>query len=180
MRGHDSTGGSLFSCIDLGARVPVDHPLRVMRGIVNAALVKPDASFEKPCKEGGRPSIAPERLPRATLLQMLHAIRPERQLVERLGFDLLFRWFAGLGIDDGVFVASVFSKNRDRLPTTGIAQEFLAVLPGLPGVGKLLGAEHFSVGGTMPKACASMKGFRPRGSFGEVSGMVRTNRPLPR
>jgi transposase len=162
MRGQDRTSGSLFSYVDLDARVPERHPLRAMRDLVNASLAKLDASFEALYKEGGRPSIPPERLLRATMLQMLYTIRSERQLVERLEFDLLFRWFVGLGIDDAVFDASVFSKNRDRLLTTQIAQEFLAALLALPRVKKLLSAEHFSVDGTMLKACASMKSFRAK------------------
>ena len=109
-----------------------------------------------------RRDIPPERLLRATILQMLYTIRSERRLVERLEFDLLFRWFVRLGIDDGVFDASVFSKNRDRLLTTAIAQEFLSAVLELPRVKKLLSAEHFSVDGTMLKAWASMKSFRAK------------------
>ena len=136
--------------------------LRAMRTLVNASLLAMDASFEALYKAQGRPSIPPERLLRATLLQMFYTIRPERQLVERLEFDLLFRWFVGLGVDDEVFDASVFSKNRDRLLTSAVAQAFLASLLALPQVNKLLSAEHFSVDGTMLKACASMKSFRAR------------------
>ena len=147
---------------DLDARVPARHPLRAMRDLVNAALAQLDASFEALYKDGGRPSIPPERLLRATMLQLLYSIRSERQLAERLEFDLLFRWFVGLGIDDAVFDASTFSKNRDRLLTTQVAQEFLAALLALPRVKSLLSAEHFSVDGTMMKAWASMKGFRAR------------------
>jgi transposase len=167
MRGSDRTGGSLFSYVDLEARVPARHPLRAMRAIVNEALAGLDASFDALYEAGGRPSIPPERLLRASLLQMLYSIRSERQLVERLEFDLLFRWFVGLGIDDAVFDASVFSKNRDRLLTTAIAQGFLSALLGLPRVKKLLSAEHFSVDGTLLKAWASMKSFRPKDGSGE-------------
>jgi len=162
MRGQDRTSGSLFSYVDLDARVPSNHPLRAMRELVNASLAAMDASFEALYKADGRPSIPPERLLRATLLQMLYTIRSERQLVERIEFDLSFRWFVGLAIDDDVFDASVFSKNRDRLLTTAIAREFLATLLALPRVKKLLSAEHFSVDGTMLKACASMKSFRAK------------------
>ena len=121
MRGSDVTSGSLFSYVDLDARVPASHPLRAMRELVNTCLVRMDGSFEALYKEGGRPSIPPERLVRASLLQMLYTIRSERQLVERLEYDLLFRWFVGLGIDDAMFDASTFSKNRDRLLTAPIA-----------------------------------------------------------
>ena len=162
MRGQDRTSGSLFSYVDLDERIPQKHPLRAMRELVNASLRAMDASFEALYKAEGRPSIPPERLLRATLLQMLYTIRSERQLVERIEFDLSFRWFVGLGIDDAVFDASVFSKNRDRLLTTAIAQEFLATLLSLPQVKRLLSAEHFSVDGTMLKACASMKSFRAK------------------
>src|SRR5208337_3797161 len=119
---------ALFSYVDIEARIPA-----------------------------GRPSIPPERLLRATLLQLLYSIRSERQLVERLEFDMLFRWFVGLSIDETVFDASTFSKNRDRLLTQEIAQGFLSSLLGLPEVKGLLSAEHFSVDGTLLKAWASMK-----------------------
>jgi transposase len=162
MRGRDRTSGSLFSYVDLETRVPERHPLRAMRDLVNASLASMDASFEALYKKEGRPSIPPEWLSRASLSQMLHTIRSERQLVERLEFDLLFRWFVGLGIDDVVFDASTFSKNRDRLLTATIAQEFLAALLALPQVEKLLSAEHFSVDGTLLKAWASVKSFRAK------------------
>lgn len=162
MRGFDQMSGSLFSYVDLDKRVPHNHPLRAMRELVNASLAALDASFEALYAKEGRPSIPPERLLRASLLQMLYTVRSERQLVERLEFDLLFRWFVGLGIDDAVFDASVFCKNRDRLLTADIAQAFLATLLALPQVKNLLSAEHFSVDGTMLKAYASMKSFRAK------------------
>jgi len=167
MRGWDRTSGSLFSYVDIEARVPKTHPLRAMREIVNASLAAMDARFEALYKTGGRPSIPPERLLRATLLQMLYTLRSERQLVERLEFDLLFRWFVGLSMDEEVFDASSFSKNRERLLNADIAQEFLSSLLALPQVKKLLSAEHFSVDGTMLKAFASMKSFRPKDGSGE-------------
>ena len=162
MRGGDERTGSLFSYVDLEARVPARHPLRVMRELVNASLAALDGSFAALYAKTGRPSIAPERMLRAVLLQMLYSIRSERQLMERLEFDLLFRWFVGLGIDDAVWDASSFSKNRDRLLTTQIAQGFLSALLSQPAVKKLLSAEHFSVDGTMLKAFASMKSFRAK------------------
>ena len=134
MRGEDRVSGSLFSYVDLDARVPAKHPLRAMRDLVNASLVAMNASFSALYKAEGRPSIPPERLLRATLLQMLYTVRSERQLVERLEFDLLFRWFVGLGIDDAVLDASVFSKNRNHLLTTDIAREFLSTLLAQPQV----------------------------------------------
>jgi transposase len=133
-----------------------------MRDLVNASLASLDGSFASLYAQTGRPSIAPERLLRAVLVQLLYSIRSERQLVERLEFDLLFRWFVGLGMDEAVWDASSFSKNRERLLTTQIAQEFLSALLAQPPVKKLLSAEHFSVDGTMLKAFASMKSFRAK------------------
>jgi transposase len=170
MRGEDRTSGALFSYVDVEARVPANHPLRAMRRLTDAALAELDASFSALYEGIGRPSIPPERLLRASLLQLLYSIRSERQLVERLEFDLLFRWFVGLTIDERVFDASTFSKNRDRLLTHEIAQEFLCSLIGLPEVKRLMSAEHFSVDGTLLKAWASMKSFRPKDGAGEGSG----------
>ena len=167
MRGTDRTVGFLFSYVDLDARVPKAHPLRAMRDVTNASLEATDARFAALYSSSGRPSIPPERLLRATLLQMLYTVRSERQLVERLEFDLLFRWFVGLGIDEAIFDASTFSKNRDRLLNATVAQEFLSALLALPQVKKLLSCEHFSVDGTMLKAFASMKSFRPKDGSGE-------------
>ena len=162
MRGQDRTSGSLFSYVDLDKRVPQNHPLRTMRTVVNDALGAMDAAFSTLYAKEGRPSIPPERLLRATLLQMFYTIRSERQLVERLEFDLLFRWFVGLGVDDPVFDATSFCKNRDRLLTSEIAQMFLTKVLALPRVKVLLSTEHFSVDGTMLKAWASMKSFRAK------------------
>ena len=167
MRGEDRTSGTLFSYVDVEARIAAKHPLRAMRRLTNAALAELDRAFSALYQRIGRPSIPPERLLRATLLQLLYSIRSERQLVERIEFDLLFRWFVGLSIDETVFDASTFSKNRDRLLTHEIAQGFLASLLGLPEVKRLLSAEHFSVDGTMLKAWASMKSFRPKDGSGE-------------
>ena len=162
MRGEDRTNGALFSYVDVEARIPAKHPLRAMRRVTDAALAELDGAFSALYEACGRPSIPPERLLRATLLQLLYSIRSERQLVERIEFDLLFRWFVGLSIDEKVFDASTFSKNRDRLLTQEIAQGFLASLLALPEVKGLLSAEHFSVDGTLLKAWASMKSFRPK------------------
>src|SRR5580700_9889203 len=111
MRGTDQRSGSLFSYVDIEARVPKEHPLRGVRELVNGALSKLDKRFGELYSKDGRPSIAPERLLRASLLQLFYSIRSERQLMERMDFDLLFRWFVGLGIDDPVWDHSVFSKN---------------------------------------------------------------------
>src|ERR1700677_4693482 len=117
MRGEDRTRGALFSYVEVEARIPARHPLRAMRRLTNAALAELDARFSALYQGIGRPSIPPERLLRASLLQLLYSLRSERQLVERLEFDMLFRWFVGLMIDEKVFDASTFSKNRDRLLT---------------------------------------------------------------
>ena len=162
MRGEDRTVGALFSYVDIEARIAAKHPLRAMRRLTDAALSELDQAISRLYERHGRPSIPPERLLRATLLQLLYSIRSERQLVERIEFDLLFRWFVGLSIEEKVFDASTFSKNRDRLLTHEVAQGFLSSLLGLPEVKGLLSAEHFSVDGTLLKAWASMKSFRPK------------------
>jgi transposase len=177
MRGEDRTSGALFCYIDVEARIPAKHPLRAMREVTNAALAELDGAFSTLYEGCGRPSIPPERLLRATLLQLLYSIRSERQLVERLEFDLLFRWFVGLSLDEAVFDPSTFSKNRDRLLTHEIAHGFLSSLLGLPEVKGLLSAEHFSVDGTLLKAWASMKSFRPKACpRAKTRGMARASR----
>ncbi|MEI9425795.1 IS5 family transposase [Mesorhizobium sp. Cs1299R1N1] len=161
MRGLDERTGSLFSYVDLEARVRHDHPLRVIREIVNAALVEMDGDFAVLYRPGfGRPSIAPERLLRAMLLQAFYGIRSERQLMERMEFDLLFRWFVGLGVDEPAWDHSSFTKNRDRLLEGEIAAKFLRAVLAQPRVKRLLSSDHFSVDGTLIEAWASIKSFR--------------------
>ncbi len=161
MRGSDEQTGSLFSYVDLEARVRRDHPLRVIREIVNAALVAMDGDFAVLYRPGfGRPSIAPERLLRAMLLQAFYGIRSERQLMERMEFDLLFRWFVGLGVDEPAWDHSSFTKNRDRLLEGEIAAKFLRAVLAQPRVKRLLSSDHFSVDGTLIEAWASIKSFR--------------------
>jgi len=179
MRGEDRTSGALFSYVNIEARIGANHPLRAMRRLTDAALAELDARFSALYERIGRPSIQPERLLRASLLQLLYSIRSERQLVERLEFDMLFRWFVGLSLDEKVFDASTFSKNRDRLLTHEIAQEFLSSLIGLPEVKRLMSAEHFSVDGTMLKAWASMKSFRPKGASDGGPGNGPDDPPQP-
>jgi transposase len=128
MRGSDMRTGELFSYVDLEERVPRNHPLRVIRRIVNEVLAELDGEFEKLYAAEGRPSIAPERLLRALLLQAFYTIRSERQLMEQLHYNLLYRWFVGLGVDDPVWVPTVFTKNRDRLLEAEVARKFLAKL----------------------------------------------------
>ena len=162
MRGSDERSGALFSYVDLEARVPASHPLRTIRVIVNEALAALSPSFHDLYARVGRPSIPPEQLLRALLLQAFYSIRSERQLMERLDFDLLFRWFVGLGIDDQAWNHSTFSKNRDRLLAGDVAAEFLAQVLDQPQVCCLLSSEHFSVDGSLVEAWASMKSFRPK------------------
>ena len=162
MRGSDEHSGSLFSYVDLESRVPKDHPLRVIRDIANGALSELSGDFAALYAPLGRPSIPPEKLLRATLLQAFYSIRSERQLMERLDFDLLFRWFVGLGIDDPAWDHSVFSKNRDRLLEGEIAAKFLAAVLVQPRVKRLLSSQHFSVDGTLVEAWASLKSLKPR------------------
>ena len=162
MRGTDEHSGHLFSYVDLEARVPSDHPLRLIRALVDEALVVPSPDFERLYSKTGRPSIAPEKLLRALLLQAFYTIRSERQLMEQLDYNLLFRWFVGLSMDERVWDATVYSKNRDRLVAGDVAARFLqAVLQG-ERVRRLLSEEHFSVDGTLIEAWASMKSFRPK------------------
>jgi transposase len=161
MRGSDDRSGSLFSYVDLEARVRRDHPLRTIREIANTALADLTSEFAAlyPARLG-RPSIAPERLLRAMLLQAFYGIRSERQLMERMEFDLLFRWFVGLGVDEPAWDHSSFTKNRDRLLQGEIAAKFLAAVVAQPKVKRLLSSDHFSVDGTLLEAWASLKSFR--------------------
>jgi transposase len=162
MRGADETSGSLFSYVDLEGRIPVRHPLRKIRQVVNEALASLDADFEALYTDFGRPSIAPERLIRASLLQILFSVRSERQLMEQLQYNLLFRWFVGLGIDDPVWVPTVFTKNRDRLLSTEMSRKVMSAILAHREVAPLLSDDHFSVDGTLVKAWASMKSFQPK------------------
>jgi transposase len=164
MRGRDERTGELFSYVDLEKRVRADHPLRAIRTIVNEALAVLERDFSALYPPIGRPSVPPEKLLRATLLQALYSIRSERQLMERLEYDLLFRWFVGIGVDEAAWDHSSFSTNRDRLLEGDIAAKFLAAVLSQPRVKRLLSSDHFSVDGTLIEAWASMKSFRPRGS----------------
>ena len=162
MRGDDERSGALFSYVDMELRVPQSHPLRVIRALANEALGSLTGEFSALYASTGRPSIPPEKLLRAMLLQAFYSIRSERQLMERLDFDLLFRWFVGLGVDDAVWDHSTFSKNRDRLLDGDVAAKFLAAVLAQPRVNRLLSNDHFSVDGTLIEAWASMKSFAPR------------------
>jgi len=167
MRGGDDRTGELFSYVDLEKRVRSDHPLRAIRAIVNEGLSALERDFAALYAPIGRPSIPPEKLLRAMLLQAFYSIRSERQLMERLEYDLLFRWFVGIGVDDAAWDHSTFSKNRDRLLEGDIAAKFLAAVLAQPRVKRLLSSEHFSVDGTLIEAWASMKSFKPRDGSGD-------------
>ena len=162
MRGEDERSGSLFSYVDLEARVGETHPLRAIRMIVNEALAALAGDFSALYSRLGRPSIPPEKLLRAMLLQAFYSIRSERQLMDRLEFDLLFRWFVGIGVDDAAWDHSTFSKNRDRLLEGDIAAKLLRAVLAQPRVTRLLSTDHFSVDGTLIEAWASMKSFKPK------------------
>jgi transposase len=167
VRGGDNRTGALFSYVDLEARVRRDHPLRAIRTIVDEALSALEREFAGLYSPIGRPSIPPEKLLRAMLLQAFYSIRSERLLMERLEYDLLFRWFVGIGVDDAAWDHSVFSKNRDRLLEGDIAAKFLAAVLVQPKVNKLLSSDHFSVDGTLIEAWASMKSVKPKDGSGE-------------
>src|SRR5271167_3459373 len=173
MRGDEEICGSLFSYIDLEKRVRADHPLRLIRQIANAALHALSGEFAKLYSPIGRVSIPPERLMRALLLQAFYSIRSERQLVDRLDHALLFRWFVGLGIEDPVWDATTFTKNRDRLLEGAVAGQFLAAVVSQARVKALLSSDHFSVDGTLLEAWASLKSFRPKDDTGEPPGPGR-------
>jgi transposase len=167
MRGRDEGSEGLFSYVRLEERVPGDHPLRPIRELADAALAALNSQFEALYSPMGRPSIPPEMLLRATLLQAFFSVRSERLLMEQIDYNLLFRWFVGLPMDAAVWHATVFTHNRDRLLEADVAHQFLAALLALPKVKKLLSSEHFSVDGTLIDAWASMKSFRPKDGSGE-------------
>jgi len=173
MRGSDTRTEELFSYVDLEKRVPAAHPLRLVRGVVNDVLAALDGDFAKAYAPDGRPSIPPERLLRALLLQAFYTIRSERQLMEQLDYNLLYRWFVGLGVDDPVWVPTVFTKNRDRLLEADVARKFLAELMDHKELRGLLSDEHFSVDGTQIAAWASMKSFKAKDGSGDPPGPGR-------
>jgi transposase len=164
MRGDVNPQSSLFSYVDLESRIPSHHPIRKVRQIVDKALDELEPAFEAMYADKGRPSIPPEQLIRGLLLQIMFTIRSERQLMERLDYDLMFRWFVGLGIDDRVWDHSTYSKNRDRLMLNDIDELFFDAVKKQAYAKKLMSREHFSVDGTLLEACASMKSFKPKDS----------------
>ena len=179
MRGSDAVTGALFSYVDLEDRVPADHPLRVIRAVVNEVLRALDADFGAMYSDFGRQSIPPERLLRGSLIQAFYTVRSERQLMEQLDYNLLFRWFVGLGIDDPVWDHSTYSKNRDRLLEADIAKKFLAAILAHSQVAPLLSDDHFTVDGTMVQAWASMKSFLPQEQLAPNPPPPDTGSPPP-
>jgi transposase len=161
LRGSDDRTGSLFSYVGIEGRLRPDHSLRTIRELKDETLAAMEREPAALYSGIGRPSIAPQMLLRAMLLQAIYSVRSERQLMERMEFDLLFRWFVGLGADEPVWDASTFSKNRDRLLEGDVAARFLTTLMSRPRVKRLLSSDHFSVDGTMIQAWASMKSVKP-------------------
>lgn len=162
MRGRDFSQPKLFVTRTVGDFVPKKHPLRAIRALVDEALKPLDALFEEAYSDIGRESVAPERLMRASLLQVLFTIRSERQLVEHLEYNMLYRWFVGLEMDDEVWHATTFTKNRERLMEREVFTHFFEQVLKLARKRHLLSSEHFSIDGTLIDAWASHKSFRPR------------------
>lgn len=160
MRGSEPQQSAMFSYVSLEARIPSDHPLRPVRAMVDRALVTLSPTFDAIYADNGRPSIPPEQLLRALLLQVLYTVRSERQLMEQLDYNLLFRWFVGLGIDDAIWVPTVFTKNRDRLLEGDVAQQFFTAVLAEAKAAGLLSSEHFTVDGTLIQAWAGQKSFQ--------------------
>ena len=163
MRGVDHQQSGMFSYISAERRVPKDHPLRAIRVMVDAALKESSWRFDAVYATSGRPSIPPEKLLRALLLQVLYTVRSERLLTEQLDYNFLFRWFVGLNIDDPVWDVTVFTKNRERLLVGEVAQGFFNAVVEQAGAQGLLSNEHFTVDGTLIEAWAGHKSFKRKG-----------------
>lgn len=178
MRGEEQKQAAMFSYVTMEQRIPVSHPARQIRAMVDRALERMDAEFEQLYSHTGRPSIAPERLLRASLLMMLYSVRSERQLMERMNYDLLFRWFVGLEMDDPVWDVTVFTKNRERLIAGETSEHLLQSVLVEAREHDLLSEEHFTVDGTLLQAWAAARSFKEKkeppapgsgtGSNGEV------------
>src|ERR1700751_1729315 len=168
MRGNERIQDRMFSYVSLEERVPSSHPLREVRKLTETVLQSLNAEFDALYADSGRPSIAPEYILRALLLQVFYSIRSERLLMEQLDYNLLFRWFVGLGMDDAVWNHAVFSKNRDCLLTAEVAQRFFAEVN--RQAKKFMSDEHFTVDGTLIQAWASQKSFRPKDGDGPGDG----------
>jgi transposase len=159
MRGEEHKQAAMFSYITLEQRIPADHPARAIRALVDQALLKLDGDFDRLYSDTGRPSIPPEQLLRAQLVMILYSIRSEAQLIEQLNYNFLYRWFVGLEMDDAVWVATVFSKNRERLIAGAVSQRLLEAVLDQARAHHLLSEEHFTVDGTLIQAWASARSF---------------------
>ncbi len=181
MRGEESGQSAAFSYVSAEERIPADHPLRSIRRMTDEVLARMGPGFEELYSWTGRPSIPPERLLRALLLQALYTIRSERLLIEQLQYNLLFRWFVGMDLDEKVWTPTVFTKNRDRLLEGDVAARFFAEVVELARQKRLLSDEHFTVDGTLIEAWAGHKSFRrkdgkrPKGPHGGFRGDKRSN-----
>ena len=180
MRGAETGQQVLFSYVAIDARIPADHPARAMKQLLEPVLADLAPRFATMYAEGGRPSIPPEQLLRALLLQVLYTVRSERQLIEQLEYNLLFRWFVGLGMDDAVWHPTTFTKNRERMVEGGVAEAFFAAVVRQADTRGLLSREHFTVDGTLLEAWASQKSVRRKGDDGSPpngGGPVGRNTP---
>ena len=162
MRGDEQKQTAMYSYVTLAQRIPADHPVRAIRVLVDRALARMDAQLEQLYSSTGRPSIAPERLLRATLLMVLYSIRSERQLMEQMDYNLLFRWFVGLEMDDPVWDVTVFTKNRERLIAGAVSQQLLSAVLDEAREHDLLSEEHFTVDGTLIQAWAAARSFKQK------------------
>ena len=173
MRGDDAQQQAMFSYLSPEVRVPKDHPLRPIRNMVNQALAELSGEFQARSSREARPAIVPEKLLRALLLQVLYTIRSERLLMEQLDYNLLFRWFVGLSMDDKVWDHSVFSKNRDRFLHADLAAAFFGRITEQAATAGPRSDEHFTVDGTLIEAWASPKSFRPKDTPPPAAGSGR-------
>ena len=173
MRGADVQKGGLFSYVSLEGRIPANHPLRAVRPLLDEALASTSRDFDRVYAEGGRGSVPPERLVRALVLQVLYSIRSERLLMEQLDYNLLFRWFVGLSVDEAVWDHSTFTKNRERLIEAKVARKLLRRVVRQARRGGLLSNEHFTVDGTLIESWAAVKSMRRRDGRDEPPGPGR-------
>ena len=187
MRGDDVQQGGMFSYVSLESRVPPSHPLRGIKALLDEALAGLSRDFDRVYAREGRPSIPPERLVRASMLQILYSIRSERLLCEQLDYNLLFRWFVGLSIDEPIWDHSSFTKNRDRLIEAKIARKLLRRVVRKASKAQLLSNEHFSVDGTLIESWASLKSFRSKddqqgpgsgNAWTDFKGQKRSNKEI--
>ena len=178
MRSQDIQEVALYSYVSPEQRVPADHPLRPIREMVNAVLRTLSAEFDKIYSIGGRPSIPPERLLRALLLQVLYTVRSERMMMEQLNYSVLYRWFVGLNMDDVIWDVTVFTKNRERFLNGDIPDQFFAAVLDQARAAGLLSEDHFTVDGTLIEAWASQKSFKPKDEVSpHIGGCVKVKNP---